>query len=93
LNKLVQKRLGRKALSVQAEQGRGAWVATDGNQFAFVRVAALPGLFIHSSHNDFQSLLKMVIRFNPTKQVVILFNPNQDSQIIATVDIEQYDYE
>lgn len=91
INDLVQQHLGRAALDIQAEAGRGAWIATadtDGEQARYVLLADLETLFGGGSRDEFDQLIREVEQFDPTRQVVILFNVERDLQMIATVDIE-----
>ncbi|HEX2906579.1 MAG TPA: hypothetical protein VHO69_06960 [Phototrophicaceae bacterium] len=87
IESVIREYLGDAALKVQAEYGRGAWIMTPDNQAAFVTYAELPDIFGGGSQADFDAFIKLVEVFDPTRQVVVLFNYSDNAQSSAVVDI------
>ena len=84
---LVQNHLGKQALAIQQQQGRGAWIAPKSGTVSYAPVVDLPKLFGEASFKEFASLLEEVKASDPSKQVVVIFTTEDDARIIATVDI------
>lgn len=85
---MVKEYLGQRALDIQAEQGRGAWVVTDqnGGSAAYIPVDKLPGIVGADPHNDFAQVLQMIDEYDPAREVVMIFNAADDLQFVGIVD-------
>lgn len=85
INKMIQD-IGKKAPTTQIKYGRGAWLITHNNRRAgYVLEVDLP-LAIDAGSLD--QLLRMVRDYDPTKQVVVIYEIDDEWQIIRTMNIE-----
>lgn len=80
----VKTYLGIKALAIQRKEGRGAWVVTSDNQARYVPAVLLPQVM---EGDDVAQTLQMVANFDPSREVVVIFNTSDDLQMVTVVSV------
>lgn len=86
-------RMGKDALAVQAEHGRGAWDTTDGTKAQYVPMQHLPTAWVDGDPYDFQGLMELVNMFDPASQCVVIFEDAAQQQIVAVINVDQWTIE
>jgi hypothetical protein len=89
LNELVQKHLGKQALSIQQKSGRGLWIAHSGDQASYVLLKDVSKMFKFGSADEMQDVIDAINEADINSQVVVWFDTGEEAtNFAAVVDIE-----